>query len=241
MQATVLIAIGGNALLRTNELATAGAERLHVADTCRAIADVVSNGWRAVITHERAAGRAALVRSTCRRRSYPPTGSLRRVRKARSATSTGAGRTSGPRCPSWIATVVTQVVVDRHDPAFARPTKPIGPFYAHAEMVAASPRLDTSSPAAWMAACGPVPTARDCRESVIRAPSMRMSSSSPWAAVAFQSFGMGTASRVSGRGRQRSHLGVAREAPAGRSIGVVTTSTASIPISARLTRARSTM
>jgi carbamate kinase len=28
-----------------------------------------------------------------------------------------------------IATVVTQVVVDRDDPAFARPTKPIGPFF----------------------------------------------------------------------------------------------------------------
>jgi len=28
-----------------------------------------------------------------------------------------------------VATVVTQVLVDRDDPAFARPTKPIGPFY----------------------------------------------------------------------------------------------------------------
>ena len=28
-----------------------------------------------------------------------------------------------------VATLITQVVVDRHDPAFANPTKPIGPFY----------------------------------------------------------------------------------------------------------------
>ena len=28
-----------------------------------------------------------------------------------------------------VATVVTQVLVDRDDPAFAKPTKPIGPFY----------------------------------------------------------------------------------------------------------------
>ena len=28
--------------------------------------------------------------------------------------------------------MVTQVVVDREDPAFAQPTKPIGPFYSHA-------------------------------------------------------------------------------------------------------------
>ncbi len=28
-----------------------------------------------------------------------------------------------------VASVITQVVVDRHDPAFQKPTKPIGPFY----------------------------------------------------------------------------------------------------------------
>jgi len=28
-----------------------------------------------------------------------------------------------------VATLITQVVVDRHDPAFAHPTKPVGPFY----------------------------------------------------------------------------------------------------------------
>jgi len=30
-----------------------------------------------------------------------------------------------------VATLVTQVVVDREDPAFANPSKPIGPFYSH--------------------------------------------------------------------------------------------------------------
>lgn len=35
--------------------------------------------------------------------------------------------------PYDIATVVTQVVVDAHDPAFAAPTKPIGAFYTKAE------------------------------------------------------------------------------------------------------------
>jgi carbamate kinase len=32
-----------------------------------------------------------------------------------------------------IVTVITQIVVDGRDPAFARPTKPIGPFYSRAE------------------------------------------------------------------------------------------------------------
>jgi carbamate kinase len=30
-----------------------------------------------------------------------------------------------------VVTVVTQVIVDERDPAFRRPTKPIGPFYSH--------------------------------------------------------------------------------------------------------------
>ena len=32
--------------------------------------------------------------------------------------------------PRTVATVVTQVIVDERDPAFRRPTKPIGPFYS---------------------------------------------------------------------------------------------------------------
>jgi len=32
-----------------------------------------------------------------------------------------------------VATVVTQVVVDKNDPAFSNPTKPIGPFYTREE------------------------------------------------------------------------------------------------------------
>ncbi|MBI4018114.1 MAG: carbamate kinase, partial [Candidatus Aenigmarchaeota archaeon] len=32
-----------------------------------------------------------------------------------------------------VATVLTQVVVSRHDPAFMKPTKPIGPYYSHGE------------------------------------------------------------------------------------------------------------
>ena len=31
--------------------------------------------------------------------------------------------------PKPVVSVVTQVLVDRHDPAFSKPTKPIGPFY----------------------------------------------------------------------------------------------------------------
>lgn len=46
--------------------------------------------------------------------------------------------------PWHVATVVTQVVVDKNDPAFAKPTKPIGGFYDEAtakQMMAENPSL----------------------------------------------------------------------------------------------------
>ncbi len=39
-----------------------------------------------------------------------------------------------------VASLVTQVVVDREDPAFAKPTKPVGPFYSKFRGRAAGPR-----------------------------------------------------------------------------------------------------
>ena len=142
MQPTVLIAIGGHALIRANESATAGGERMHVADSCRAIADVVSNGWRVVITHgngpqvgaallrsERAASEAyPLPLDLCVASTQGEIGLLLQQELGAALEARGVGRP--------IAAVVTQVVVDGHDPAFARPTKPVGPFYPRTEMAA---------------------------------------------------------------------------------------------------------
>lgn len=140
MPPTVLIAIGGNALVRPSEAPTASAERTRVAETCRAIGDVVSNGWRVVMTHgngpqvgaallrsERAAGEAyPLSLDLCVASTQGEVGYLLQQGLGSELAARGVRRS--------IATVVTQVVVDRHDPAFARPTKPIGPFYSVADL-----------------------------------------------------------------------------------------------------------
>jgi hypothetical protein len=51
MQRSVLIAVGGNALMSADEPATVATQRIHAAAACRAIASVASDGWRVVITH----------------------------------------------------------------------------------------------------------------------------------------------------------------------------------------------
>ena len=142
MSPTVLIAIGGNALMRPSDPSTASAERARVAETCRAIADVVSNGWRVVITHgngpqvgaalrrsERAAAEAyPLSLDLCVASTQGEVGYLLQQGLGSELPARGVRRP--------IATVVTQVVVDPDDPAFTRPTKPIGPFYSTRDIAA---------------------------------------------------------------------------------------------------------
>ena len=139
MPPTVLVAIGGNALLPAGEAPTVSAQRAHAARTCAAIARVVSRGWRVVITHgngpqvgaallrsERAAGEAyPLPLDVCVASTQGEIGLL--LQQALE----DALAERGLRSP--VATVLAQVVVDPADPGFARPTKPVGPFYTREE------------------------------------------------------------------------------------------------------------
>ena len=136
---SVLIAIGGNSLIRAGEPATIAVQRTHVAETCRAIAGVVARGWRVVLTHgngpqvgaallrsERAAGDAyplpldVCVASTQGEIGFLLQQGLRDALRARDLRQA-------------VATVLAQVVVSRRDAAFAQPTKPIGPFYSRSD------------------------------------------------------------------------------------------------------------
>jgi carbamate kinase len=139
VQPTVLIAIGGNALVRAGEPATVAGERSHVEETCRAIADALSDGWRVVITHgngpqvgaallrsERAATEAyPLPLHVCVASTQGEIGFLLQQALAAVLAARGLQRP--------VATVLTQVVVAPDDPGFTRPTKPIGPCYSRAE------------------------------------------------------------------------------------------------------------
>ena len=139
MQPTLLIAIGGNALLKAGERTTVAAMRTHVEETCRAVARVVADGWRVVITHGNGPQvGAALMRSElAARETYPlpldvcvanTQGEIGFLLQQALGTALAEADVSRP-----VATVLTQVVVAADDPGFARPTKPIGRFYSRAE------------------------------------------------------------------------------------------------------------
>ena len=142
MSPTILIAIGGNALIRPSEPPTASAEPTRVAETCRAIGDVVSNGWRVVITHGNGpqVGAALLRSERAAAEAYPLSLDLC-VASTQGEVGYLLQQGLGSELPARgvrrpIATVVTQVVVDPDDPAFTRPTKPIGPFYSTRDIAA---------------------------------------------------------------------------------------------------------
>jgi carbamate kinase len=139
MRRTVLVAIGGNALIRPKEPTTVATERRHVADTARALAEIVAGGWNVVVTHgngpqvgaalrrsELAAADAyALSLDMCVASTQGEIGVL--LQQALH----GALEARAIRRPA--ATILAQVIVSPDDAAFARPSKPVGSFYSAAD------------------------------------------------------------------------------------------------------------
>jgi carbamate kinase len=125
----VVIALGGNALLRRGEPLGCETQRHNVRSAAAAIA-VVAREHKVVVTHGNGpqVGLLALQADACRGTPRTPLDVL----GAESEGMIGymieqALENQLPDSP--VATLLTQVVIDPRDPAFANPTKPIGPSY----------------------------------------------------------------------------------------------------------------
>lgn len=139
MSRTALIAIGGNSLIRAGERGTIDEQLANAHATARSLAEMVQRGWRIVITHgngpqvgaallrsERAAGEVYThPLDVCVATTQSEIGYL--LQRALEYELRQLGLTTP------VLTVLTQVRVDENDPAFAHPTKPIGPFYSKKE------------------------------------------------------------------------------------------------------------
>lgn len=135
----IVIALGGNALQEGNGAATAESQLEVVKKTSQHIADIIDAGYNVIIAHGNGpqVGRIVLQNEyassitpampfdVCGAMSQGMIGyhiqqALKTVLKERNINRD-------------VVTVVTQVVVDKNDPAFLHPTKPIGPFYTKEE------------------------------------------------------------------------------------------------------------
>lgn len=134
----IVVALGGNAIL--SDSPTAEAQKQALKDTAKQLVKLVKNGDELIITHGNGpqVGNLLLQNIAADSEKNPafPLDSLVAMtegsigfwlQNAMQNELTKAG------IDKSVATVVTQVLVDKEDPAFKNPTKPIGPFYSEEE------------------------------------------------------------------------------------------------------------
>ena len=128
MSATV-VALGGNALVREGERGTVAEQRANLREHCAALVPLLDEPL--VVTHGNGPQvGAALLRSERAADEVPPLPLWLAVAQTQAEIGSLIDLELGALARRPIATVVTHVRVDEDDPAFAEPTKPIGPFYS---------------------------------------------------------------------------------------------------------------
>jgi len=127
---TVVIALGGNALIGKGQKGTFSEQLRNVERTAAEIAKIIAAGHRVVITHGNGPQVGALLLQQEAGKRQVPSHPM----YACGAMSQGLigfmlqqalRQASGKK----VVTLVTQVLVDKKDPAFRHPTKFVGPFY----------------------------------------------------------------------------------------------------------------
>lgn len=134
-----MIALGGNALLQRGQKGSFDEQYHNIKTTVTKVADLIQRGYKIVLTHGNGPQvGATLLRHEAAKKIVPAfpldacgaetqgfigymiQQALRNELKARGV-------------DKYVVTVVTRVIVDKHDSAFQNPTKPIGPFYSKEE------------------------------------------------------------------------------------------------------------
>jgi len=137
MKKLAVVAFGGNALLRGDQVGTIEEQEQNALDTCERLIKLIDRGYNVALTHgngpqvgnillANAAGNQVynlpeMPLDICVAYSqgfigYMLEQQMRNVLRAHDLDRD-------------VITIITQVLVDRDDPAFENPTKPIGPYY----------------------------------------------------------------------------------------------------------------
>jgi carbamate kinase len=134
---TLVMALGGNALIPAGEPGTAQEQRANAERIARAVAGVIRGRSRVVLTHGNGpqVGNLALQQEAGAELVPPlPLSSL--VAMTQGQLGSLLVLALGTAGVTNIAAMVTHVVVASEDPAFDRPTKPIGPFLTYEDAAA---------------------------------------------------------------------------------------------------------
>jgi carbamate kinase len=124
-----VIALGGNALMQPGERGTAAEQRANLASTFRAIGPLLQQG-PFVVTHGNGPQVGnELLRQELGSAEAPPLPLYVAVAQTQAEIGTLVAAELEPVAGRLVTVVMTRVEVDRGDPAFQNPTKPVGPFY----------------------------------------------------------------------------------------------------------------
>jgi carbamate kinase len=135
---TVVVALGGNAILQPGQVGTFEEQLVNVDQSCRRIARLVVDGWRVVLTHGNGpqVGNILIQNDLAAKLVAPMPmdvcGAETQGQIGYMLQQSLHNHMVKLRLHVPVATFLTEVVVDRHDPAFSSPSKPVGPFYPEA-------------------------------------------------------------------------------------------------------------
>ena len=141
MSKLVVVAFGGNALLRGNEKGTIEQQEKHTYDTCRRLLGFIKSGYKIIITHGNGPQVGnILLRNEAGFNNYKIPKMPLDICVADSQGGIGymiermmRNMLNDFGIQKNVVTVITEVLVDINDPAFNSPSKPIGPFYLKEE------------------------------------------------------------------------------------------------------------
>ncbi|NJE08323.1 carbamate kinase [Thermococcus sp. M39] len=138
MRKRVVIALGGNAILQRGQNGTYEEQMENVRKTAKQIVDIIlDNDYEVVITHGNGPQVGALLlHMDAGQQLYGIPAQPMDVAGAMTQGQIGymiqqaiTNELKRRGIYKPVATVVTQVLVDKNDPAFQNPSKPVGPFY----------------------------------------------------------------------------------------------------------------
>ena len=129
---TVVIALGGNALMRPGERGTAAEQRANLREACAALRPLLGEE-QLVVTHGNGPQVGnELLRQERAAAEAPPLPLYLAVAQTQAEIGALLESELAPVAGRPVVCLLTHVLVAEDDPAFEEPTKPVGPFYDEA-------------------------------------------------------------------------------------------------------------
>jgi carbamate kinase len=131
----IVVALGGNALIHRGDPGSIEVQRRNVARAAASVAELLVLGHEVVVTHGNGPQVGFLaIRAEAARSTVPPPPLDVLVAESQGEIGYLLAQALGTelrhrRIPRAVVAVMTQTIVDEHDPAFGHPSKPIGPMY----------------------------------------------------------------------------------------------------------------